>query len=154
MTVRGDLRPAVQMVTADGARVLQRSDNDCMLCCVAMMAELSYEAVERAAALLCSDYDPYLMPMPHGLMRQLLHAAGQAAVTSIYMDWSHPAIVGVPSLLHPGFGHALFWTGDELIDPGPSGLYTLQYVHEMAVEFTQRAQNIGLLVAYDRDRLS
>jgi hypothetical protein len=121
-----------------------------MLCCVAMMTGLSYEAVKEAASHLCAEYDADLTPLTHGLMRQIAHAAGQALVTSIFVDWNYAAIVGVPSLLHPGFGHAVFWTGAHMIDPGSSGLYTLTYVQEKAVEFTQRARHLGALVLYDQ----
>ena len=130
--------------------VFQRSDQDCLLCAFAMFAGLDYEQAASAAISVHPAYDPLTTPMSHSLMRRMAHAAGLVLLSSIYMDWRFPGIVGVVSLTQEDCGHALFWDGQALIDPGRTGLYDRAYVETYALEFTQRANDLGEVFALDR----
>lgn len=120
-----------------------------MLCAFAMLTGRTHEEVAAAARRIHDGYDPSGV-MPHSLMRRIAHAWGFALVSSIYMDWRFPGIVGVLSRTEPDCGHALFWDGGTLIDPGGSGLYDRAYVEANAIEFTQRASALSGIVGLDR----
>ncbi|MEO6340076.1 MAG: hypothetical protein ABIO39_08575 [Caulobacteraceae bacterium] len=130
--------------------VFQRADQDCLLCAFAMFAGLDYEQAATAAQMLHPPYEPLSTPMSHALMRRMAHEAGLVLLSSIYMDWRFPGIVGVVSLTQEDCGHALFWDGKALIDPGRTGLYDRAYVDTHALEFTQRANDLGEVFALDR----
>ena len=130
--------------------VFQRSDQDCLLCAFAMFAGLDHDEASAAALAVYPAYDPLATPMSHSLMRRMAHAAGLVLLSSIYMDWRFPGIVGVVSLTQADCGHALFWDGQALIDPGRTGLYDRAYVEGHALEFTQRANDLGEVFALDR----
>ena len=125
--------------------VLQRTLSDCMTCCLAMLAGRSYEEVTQAAQSIFPGHEAGGL-LTHSLMRRISHAWGLALLSSIYMDWRYPGIVGVVSLTIENCGHALFWDGDRLIDPGGSGRYDLAYVQSNAIEFTQRAGNLAAVI--------
>lgn len=127
----------------------QRSGEDCLLCAFAMLAGRTHEEVAEAARLAHPGYDP-TGPMTHSLMRRVAHGWGLALISSIYMDWRFPGIVGVLSRTEPGGGHALLWDGVRLIDPKGSDLYDLGYVEANAIEFTQRASALAELITLDR----
>ncbi len=130
--------------------VRQRSAEDCLLCAFAMFSGRSYDQVAAAARITFPDYDP-AGPMTHSLMRRIAHDWGFALLSSIYMDWRHPGIVGVLSLTQENCGHALFWDGERLIDPGGSGLYDRAHVDGHALEFTQRASALADLIQLERN---
>ena len=130
--------------------VFQRSDQDCLLCCFAMFAGLDYDQAAAMAKSTHAAYDPLTTPASHSLVRRMAHAAGLVLLSSIYMDWRFPGIVGVVSLTQADCGHALFWDGQSLIDPGRTGLYDRAYVEGHALEFTQRANDLGEVFALDR----
>lgn len=129
--------------------VRQRSDEDCMLCALAMFAGRGYEETAAAARQAHPAFDSN-RPMTHSLLRRVAHQWGLVLLTSIYMDWRSPGIVGVASLTMEDCGHALYWDGARLIDPGGSGLYDRDYVERGALEFTQRASDLGALIVLDR----
>jgi hypothetical protein len=120
-----------------------------MLCALAMFAGRSYDEVESAACRAGVGYVTGA-PMPHALMRRLAHDWGLVLLSSIYMDWRYPGIVGVLSQTIPDCGHALFWDGERLIDPSDSGLYDRAYVDRCGVEFTQRASDLSALIALEQ----
>lgn len=129
--------------------VAQRSAEDCLLCAFAMFTGRSYGQVAAAARARFPDYDP-AGPMSHSLMRRIGHDWGFALLSGIYMDWRDPGIVGVLSLTQKDCGHALFWDGERLIDPGGSDLYDRAYVDGQALEFTQRASALTALIELER----
>ncbi|HEY8004100.1 MAG TPA: hypothetical protein VIE16_07725 [Phenylobacterium sp.] len=131
-----------------GAVVRQRTGDDCMACALAMLAGRGYDEVVSAAQLIHPGYAPGDV-LPHSLLRRIAHDWGLVLVSSIYMDWRHPGIVGVLSLTLEGCGHALYWDGSRLIDPGGDPRYDRDYVERNAVEFTQRAGDLKGLIALD-----
>ena len=142
--------PVATCANSGRPAVFQRSDQDCLLCCFAMFAGLDYDQAAASAQKLHPAYAPLSTPMSHALMRRMAHEAGLALLSSIYMDWRFPGIVGVVSLTQEECGHALFWDGQALIDPGRTGLYDRAYVEGNALEFTQRANDLGEVFALDR----
>ena len=147
-----EVNPEQGPICANSGRpaVFQRSDQDCLLCAFAMLAGVDYDQAASAAKALHAPYDPLTTPMSHALMRRMAHEAGLVLFSSIYMDWRFPGIVGVVSLTQEDCGHALFWDGQMLIDPGRTGLYDRSYVDTHALEFTQRANDLGEVFALDR----
>jgi hypothetical protein len=129
--------------------VAQQTRDDCMVCVLAMFAGRSYDEVTAAAQRLHPGYRPGAA-LPHALLRRVAHDWGLVLLSGIYMDWRHPGIVGVLSLTQPDCGHALFWTGAELVDPGGDPRYDLAYVQANAIEFTQRAGDLGALIELER----
>ncbi|HWA61450.1 MAG TPA: hypothetical protein VG939_08745 [Caulobacteraceae bacterium] len=141
---------ALPPIATDGfTRVRQRSDNDCLLCAFAMFAGLTYDEAAAHARRIVPAYDPLAAPASHALIRRMGEDLGLRLVSSIYMDWRFPGIVGVLSRTLPDCGHALFWTGEALIDPSDSGLYDRAWVDVAAIEFTQRARDLAALFALD-----
>ncbi len=122
-----------------------------MTCVLAMFAGRTYEDVTAAARWAHPGYRAGAM-MPHSLMRRIAHEWGLVLLSSIYMDWRFPGIVGVVSMTSKTSGHALFWDGEHLIDPGGSDHFDLAYVNANAVEFTQRAGDLSALVELEQIR--
>jgi hypothetical protein len=120
-----------------------------MVCALAMFAGRSYEAVTEAAQRAHAGYRPGAS-LPHALMRRVAHDWGLVLLSSIYMDWRYPGIVGVLSLTIEGCGHALFWDGAQLIDPSGNPAYDRSYVDANAMEFTQRAGDLRALIALEQ----
>lgn len=129
--------------------VYQRSTDDCMVCVLAMLTGRTYEDV-IAAALTCNPSFQVQGPMSHSVMRGVANNWGFVLLSSIYVLWEHPAIVGVLSPTTPNTGHAVFWDGEKIIDPGRSGRVDRNYVNRHALEFTQRAHDLQALVAHER----
>jgi hypothetical protein len=120
-----------------------------MACCLAMMTGRTYEQVTEAAQALLPVFKPGSL-MTHSLMRRIAHQWGFALLSSIYMDWRYPGIVGVLSRTIANCGHALFWDGKQLIDPGNSDRYDLEYVRLNAIEFTQRASHLSTVMSVEQ----
>jgi len=129
--------------------VRQRTLDDCMTCALAMFAGRGYDEVIAAAQSMAPDYAAGEL-MTHAMLRRIAHGWGMALLSSIYMDWRHPGIVGVVSKTIANCGHALFWDGARLIDPGGSGAYDLDYVQAHALEFTQRAGDLTAVIALEQ----
>ncbi len=127
--------------------VYQRSDEDCMICVVAMLTGRSYEDVVTAARALQPDF-PAHGPMSHSIMRCVTNAWGFVLLSGIYMLWSSPGIIGVVSPTLPDTGHAVFWDGEKLIDPKPGGRVDRAYVDRHGLEFTQRASDLTPLIEH------
>lgn len=120
-----------------------------MVCCLAMFAGRSYDAVTEAAQQIHPAYRAG-EALPHTLMRRVAHGWGLVLLSSIYMDWRFPGIVGVLSQTLEDCGHALFWDGAELIDPSGNPTYDRAYVDRNAVEFTQRAGDLRALIELEQ----
>jgi hypothetical protein len=129
--------------------VRQRTIDDCMTCALAMFAGRDYDEVIAAAQAIAPTYAAGSF-MPHSLMRRISHDWGLALLSGIYMDWRYPGIVGVVSKTIENCGHALFWDGERLIDPGGTHLYDLDYVQAEALEFTQRAGDLAAVIELER----
>lgn len=121
--------------------VYQRTPDDCMICVLAMLTGRSYEDVV-AAALAHDPAFPVQGPMSHSILRSVAHGWGFMLLSSIYMLWSSPGIVGVLSPTIAGTGHAVFWDGEKIIDPKPGGEVDRAYVDAHGLEFTQRASDL------------
>lgn len=129
--------------------VRQRTRDDCMTCALAMFTGRDYDEVIAAGQAIFPGYKAGDL-MTHSLMRRIAHGWGFTLLSSIYMDWRYPGIVGVVSLTIENCGHALFWDGVRLIDPGVSGLYDLDFVQRNALEFTQRATDLSAVIELER----
>lgn len=129
--------------------VRQRTLDDCMTCALAMFTGRDYDEVLAAAQGIFPSYKSGDL-MTHSLLRRIAHGWGFALLSSIYMDWRYPGIVGVVSRNLENCGHALFWDGERLIDPGGSDLYDLDYVNGNALEFTQRATDLAAVIELER----
>jgi len=129
--------------------VYQRTRDDCLVCALAMLTGRDYGEVVDAAVRLDSSF-PRGGPMSHSLMRAVAQGWGFVLLSSIYMLWNRPAIVGVLSPTTPDTGHAVFWDGQKIIDPGPSQRVDRAYVDRHALEFTQRARDVAPLIDLDR----
>jgi hypothetical protein len=87
--------------------------------------------------------------MSHSMLRSVAHGWGFMLLSSIYMLWSSPGIVGVLSPNIPSVGHAVFWDGEKIIDPKPDGQVDRAYVDAHGLEFTQRAADLLPLRAHE-----
>ena len=124
----------------------QRTPYDCMTCALAMLTGRTYDEVTAAAVRQNADYSP-TGPMSHSIMRCVAHEFGFMLVSSIYMLWTAPAIIGVLSPTIADGGHAILWDGEKLIDPGRSERVDRAYVDCFAMEFTQRIEDLRPLLA-------
>jgi hypothetical protein len=128
--------------------VHQRSRDDCMICALTMLTGRTYEEVVAAATALSASF-PRRGPMSHSMMRSVAHQWGFALLSGIYMNWQRPAIIGVRSPNSPDTGHAVFWDGEKLIDPGSSLLVDRDYIDRNSIEFTQRASDLHAIIAFE-----
>lgn len=141
---------ALELCAHSGQPVVrQRTLEDCMTCALAMFAGRDYDAVIAAAQAFAPAYAAGEV-MTHSMLRRIAHGWGLALLSSIYMDWRHPGIVGVVSKTLENCGHALFWDGVRLIDPGGTDAYDLAYVQAHALEFTQRAGDLAAVIELER----
>ncbi|HVX36798.1 MAG TPA: hypothetical protein VHC71_11340 [Hyphomicrobium sp.] len=132
--------------------IYQRNDNDCLICVIAMFAGRTYEEVQ-AIARSCDPAFPLGGPMSHSIMRGVANKCGIVLLSSIYMLWAKPGIIGVISPTIPDAGHAVLWDGEKIIDPGNCERVDRGYVDRCGLEFTQRARDLEPLIAHD-DRIS
>lgn len=128
--------------------VYQRTDNDCLICSLAMLTGRNYDDIE-AIAQACDPDFPLGGPMSHSVMRGVANKLGFVLLSSIYMLWTKPAIIGVVSPTIPNTGHAVVWDGEKIIDPGLSRRVDRAYVDRWGLEFTQRAKDLQPLLALD-----
>lgn len=128
--------------------IYQRNDNDCLICAIAMFTGRTYEEVQ-AIARSCDPAFPMGGPMSHSIMRGVAHKCGIVLMSSIYMLWTKPAIIGVISPTIPDAGHAVLWDGEKIIDPGNCERVDRDYIDRCGIEFTQRARDLEPLIAHD-----
>lgn len=153
----GALRERMQRATATSTvtcahtgkpAVYQRTDDDCLICAVAMFTGKSYEDIQEMARA-ADPLFPSGGPMSHSIMRGVANACGLVLLSSIYMLWEKPAIIGLVSPTVPDTGHAVFWDGEKLIDPGSSARVDRAYVDRCGLEFTQRARDLAPLINHE-----
>jgi hypothetical protein len=130
--------------------VYQRSDQDCMVCVLAMFTGRDYNDIVLAARAIHPEYNSLRMAMTHTIMRRIAHDSGLVLLSGIYMDWRAPGIVGVVSKTHENCGHALFWDGETLHDPSGSGKYDRASIEASALEYTQRAGDLAALIMLEQ----
>ena len=140
--------PAITCAHTGKPVVYQRTEDDCLVCALAMLTGLSYEDIE-AIARSCDPAYPPGGPMSHSIMRGVANKCGFALLSSIYMLWAKPAIIGVVSPTIPNTGHAVLWDGEKIIDPGFSERVDRSYVDRCGLEFTQRASDLQPLISHD-----
>ncbi len=128
--------------------IYQRTHDDCLVCALAMLTGRTYEEIE-AIARGCDPAYPLGGPMSHSIMRGVANKCGFVLLSSIYMLWAKPAIIGVVSPTVPDTGHAVFWDGEKIIDPGFCGRVDRAYVDRCGLEFTQRASDLQPLISHD-----
>jgi hypothetical protein len=128
--------------------VYQRTDNDCLICALAMFLGRSYEEIE-AIAYECNSSFPSGGPMSHSIMRTAASRCGHVLLSSIYMLWSRPAIIGIVSPTIADAGHAVFWDGEKIIDPGFCDRVDRGYIDRWGLEFTQRANDLEPLIVHE-----
>ncbi len=153
----GALRERMQRATATSTvtcahtgkpAIYQRTDDDCLICAVAMFAGKSYEEIQEMARA-CDPLFPSGGPMSHSIMRGVANTCGLVLLSSIYMLWDKPAIIGLVSPTVPDTGHAVFWDGEKIIDPGSSARVDRAYVDRCGLEFTQRARDLAPLISHE-----
>lgn len=128
--------------------VYQRTDNDCLICSLAMLTGRSYDEIEQLARQ-CDASFPAGGPMSHSIMRGVADKCGFVLLSSIYMLWTRPAIIGLVSPTIPNTGHAVFWDGEKIIDPGLCERVDRAYVDRCGLEFTQSAGDLEPLLVYE-----
>jgi hypothetical protein len=128
--------------------VYQRTNNDCLICALAMFTGRTYEEIQEIARN-CDPTFPRGGPMSHSIMRGVANKCGVVLLSGIYMLWSKPAIIGVVSPTIPDAGHAVLWDGEKIIDPGFCARVDRSYVDRCGLEFTQRAADLEPLISHD-----
>lgn len=106
--------------------IRQRTDSDCGICCIAMMAGVSYETAMQAAG---TDFVDGVAPEAVApILKRLGFKAQDIETIPLDRDGSDDfkgilrgrrALVSVRSINEPGANHMLFWNQDRLIDPSP-----------------------------------
>jgi hypothetical protein len=147
-TFRASPLPTERCAHTGNAVIYQRNTNDCLICVIAMFAGRTYDEVQ-AIARSCDPAFPLGGPMSHSIMRGVANKCGFVLLSSIYMLWTKPAIIGVISPTIPNAGHAVLWDGEKIIDPGFCERVDRAYVDRCALEFTQRARDLEPLIAHD-----
>jgi len=132
--------------------IFQRTESDCLVCCLAMLRGCSYEHVELLA-LQCDRTYPIGGPMSHSIMRGVAEKLGIALFSSIYMYWAKPAIIGVISPTKINTGHATFWDGQKIIDPAGCQNVDRSYVDRSGIEFIQTADAVTAMLALPQMQL-
>jgi len=145
---RTDAATTVKCAHTGKAAVHQRNDNDCLICALAMYLGRSYEDIQ-ALARDCDPAFPLGGPMSHSIMRGVANKCGFVLLSGIYMLWSKPAIIGVTSPTIPNAGHAVFWDGEKIIDPGFCERVDRSYIDRWGLEFTQRASDLEPLIVHE-----
>jgi hypothetical protein len=128
--------------------VYQRTQDDCLVCTLAMFTGRTYEEIEDIARS-CDPAYPLGGPMSHSIMRGVANKSGFVLLSSIYMLWGKPAIIGVVSPTIPNTGHAVLWDGEKIIDPGFCERVDRSYVDRCGLEFTQRAGDLQPLISHE-----
>lgn len=128
--------------------VYQRTEDDCLICALAMFTGRTYEEIQ-AIASSCDPMFPMGGPMSHSIMRGVANACGFVLLSGIYMLWNKPAIIGVVSPTVPDTGHAVFWDGQKIIDPGSSERVDRAYIDRCGLEFTLRAGDLAPLINHE-----
>lgn len=129
--------------------VYQRNSNDCLICVIAMFTGRTYEEI-LAIARSCDPAFPLEGPMSHSIMRGVANKCGFVLLSSIFMLWTKPAIIGVISPTIPNAGHAVLWDGEKIIDPGVCARVDRAYIDRCGLEFTQRAFDLEPLIAHEK----
>lgn len=140
--------PAVKCAHTGKPAVYQKTDDDCLVCALAMFTGRTYEEIEDLAGS-CDPAYPRGGPMSHSIMRNVANKCGVVLLSGIYMLWARPAIIGVISPTVPDTGHAVFWDGEKIIDPGFCERVDRSYVDRCGLEFTQRASDLEPLIRHD-----
>lgn len=114
----------------------QRNDNDCAVCCLAMLLNVGYDKLAehqpgfmrqingRGASL--DDIDTVLQSYghQHSVTYKRLYVADLDSTTVKKMLTLRPAIIVAPSLNNNGL-HMVYWDGHMLHDPSPKKQYTM-----------------------------
>lgn len=108
--------------------MLQRTERDCLVPCLAMLLDITYEEA--------SEYFPPKAIKETGYSFELL--TNYLSVFGIFFkdydifedflddkpNWEEPTIVIVPSKIEKGELHSIFWDGEKVIDPSLTNKYT------------------------------
>ena len=140
--------PAVICAHTGKPAVYQKTDDDCLVCTLAMFTGRTYAEIEEIAQS-CDPAYPLGGPMSHSIMRNVANKCGFVLLSGIYMLWAKPAIIGVVSPTIPNTGHAVLWDGEKIIDPGFCERVDHSYVDRCSLEFTQRASDLEPLISHD-----
>lgn len=140
--------PTVKCAHTGKPAIYQRTQNDCLVCVLAMFTGQSYEEIEEIARS-CDPTYALGGPMSHSIMRSVANKCGFVLLSGIYMLWAKPAIIGVVSPTIPNTGHAVLWDGEKIIDPGFSERVDRSYIDRCGLAFTQRASDLEPLISHD-----
>lgn len=128
--------------------IYQRTEDDCLICALAMFTGRTYEEIQEIARS-CDPMFPMGGPMSHSIMRGVANTCGFVLLSGIYMLWDKPAIIGVVSPTVLNTGHAVFWDGEKIIDPGFSARVDRGYIDRCGLEFTHRAGDLAPLINHE-----
>jgi hypothetical protein len=145
---RANSTSGVKVAHTGKAPIFQRTDDDCLICVLAMYTGKSYDEIEEIATS-CEPSFPSGGPMSHSIMRAVANTCGIVLLSSIYMLWNKPAIIGVVSPTVPDTGHAVLWDGEKIIDPGIGDRVDRSYVDRCGLEFSQRATDLAPLITHE-----
>jgi hypothetical protein len=103
----------------DIREVKMRTDCDCMVACLAMLMQWTYEEAASyfpPKAVLEKGYHwDYLIPFLRANRIYFILYDGELLSS---VDWTKPAMLDVPSLTAPDKGdHIIYWNGTTVIDP-------------------------------------
>lgn len=103
--------------------VQQTQKGECGAACLAMVLDLSLEAVLREVRDMHEDEEAYLEwgLVPEDMI-EVLFQHGIVARESVTRPDERPAILTVPSLNYPGLLHYIVWDGGRYLDPSPGPL--------------------------------
>lgn len=112
--------------------IVQREDDDCTICAIAMATGLSYETVMGAAAKSNGGYRYQGRPgtmSPRGVLMDLGFEAKRVPLAGIGSQlrckllWGRRAILSVPSLTGFQGHHDVYWDGRAIRDPSTKTPY-------------------------------
>ncbi len=96
--------------------VRQKTDNDCMLACLATFSSSSYDDIKLVMHKL-----KLKLPLSNDGGMQILEHMGYKPILLKTWVWHVPGILTVPSLNFPGFNHVVVWSGNckkgKVLDP-------------------------------------
>lgn len=113
-------------------RVIQRQDDDCGIAALAMLLQIPYSRVRKAAIALghtvsngCTTDDFKRISASLGASLKVWHIGPKNYAQTVGRLENKPAILIVPAIGSPGDWHAVYWTGAVCLDPDPRRGYSL-----------------------------
>ncbi len=102
-----------------GGIIKMRTDCDCVVACLAMIMNWSYEeALKYFPPVAVKETGIIWSSIFHYLRKKDIYFTCYKRNTFHLIDWDLPAMIDLPSLTAPDKGdHVIYWNGKEIIDP-------------------------------------